>query len=230
MINAIALDDEPPALKVVENFCSQVDFIELVKTFTNSGEALKHLNKFPTDLLFLDIRMPSITGFEFRKQLPQDLMVIFATAYSEYAVEGFNVNAVDYLLKPFTFERFLQAVNKANDFYKYLHQSESVAHQYLFIRADYSLVKVILQDILYIEGLDDYLKIHLVGKKPIVARMTMKAIQDKIPANEFIRIHRSFIVPVARIEKVRNKMVTIEGREIPIGSSYEKSFNETYNE
>jgi DNA-binding LytR/AlgR family response regulator len=230
MITAIALDDEPPALKVVENFCSQVDFIELVKTFTNPSEALKHLSKFPTDMLFLDIRMPSITGFEFRKQLPQDLMVIFATAYSEYAVEGFNVNAVDYLLKPFTFERFLQAVNKANDFYKYLHLSESVAQQYLFIRADYSLVKVMLADILCIEGLDDYLKIHLVGKKPIVARMTMKAIQDKIPAKEFIRIHRSFIVPVARIEKVRNKMVTIEGREIPIGSSYEKSFNETYNE
>jgi DNA-binding LytR/AlgR family response regulator len=230
MIKAIALDDEPPALKVVENFCSQVDFIELEKTFTNPNEALKHLVKFPVDMIFLDIRMPSVSGFQFRKQVPQDLMVIFTTAYSEYAVEGFNVNAVDYLLKPFTFERFQQAVNKANDFYKYLHQQESAIQQYMFIRADYSLVKVMLNDILYIEGLDDYLKIHISGRKPLVARMTMKAMLDKLPSKEFVRVHRSFIVPFGKIEKVRNKMIYIQENEIPIGNSYERAFFDAYAE
>jgi DNA-binding LytR/AlgR family response regulator len=230
MITAIALDDEPPALSIVENFCSRVDFIDLVKTFTNPNEALKHLNKFPVDLLFLDIRMPSVTGFQFRKQVPQEMMVIFTTAYSEYAVEGFNVNAVDYLLKPFTFDRFLQAVNKAQDFYKFYHNHEVAVEQYLFVRADYSLVKIMLEDILFIEGLDDYLKIHLVGRKPVVARMTMKSALEKLPEKNFIRVHRSFIVPISRIEKVRNKLIYIVDKTIPISSSYEGSFFETYAE
>jgi DNA-binding LytR/AlgR family response regulator len=230
MIKAIALDDEPPALKVVENFCSQVDFIELEKSFTNPNEALKHLAKFPTDLVFLDIRMPSVTGFQFRKQVPHDLMVIFTTAYSEYAVEGFNVNAVDYLLKPFTFERFLQAVTKANDYYKFTHRQESALRQYLFIRADYSLVKIMLDDILYLEGLDDYLKIFLEGRKPVITRMTMKSALEKLPEKNFIRVHRSFIVPISRIEKVRNKLIYIGDKKIPIGNSYESAFFETYKE
>ena len=230
MITAIALDDEPPALKIVENFCSRVDFIDLVKTFTNPDEALKHIGKFPVDLLFLDIRMPAVSGFQFRRQVPQEMMVIFTTAYSEYAVEGFSVNAVDYLLKPYTFERFLQAVNKAGDFYKFYHHHESAIQNYMFIRADYSLVKVMLEDIDYIEGLDDYLKIHLLGRKPVVARMTMKGMLEKLPAKDFIRVHRSFIIPLARIEKVRNKTIYIGEKTIPVGNSYEKSFFETYTE
>jgi two-component SAPR family response regulator len=136
MIIAIAVDDEPPALKVVENFCEKVGFIDLVKTFTKPHDAVKYLFKFPTDLLFLDIRMPSVTGIEICRLIPQDTMVIFTTAFSEYAVEGFNLNAVDYLLKPFTYERFLQAVNKAQDFYKFYHQQETALQQYMFVRAD----------------------------------------------------------------------------------------------
>jgi len=230
MIHAIALDDEPPALSILENFCGRVEFIDLVKTFTNPEEALKHVNKFPVDLLFLDIRMPSITGLQFRKLIPQDMMVIFTTAYSEYAVEGFNVNAVDYLLKPFTFDRFVKAVNKANEYYKFYHNHESAIQHYMFIRADYSLVKIVLEDILYIEGLDDYLKIHQADRKPIVARMTMKAMLEKLPGKAFARVHRSYIIPLARIEKVRNKTIYIGESEIPIGSSYEKLFFESYTE
>lgn len=230
MIIAIALDDEPPALKIVENFCSRVDFMDLVKSFTNPDEALKYLAKFPVDLIFLDIRMPSVSGIQFRKQIPQDMMVIFTTAFSEYAVEGFNLNAVDYLLKPFTYERFLQAVSKANDFYQFFHQHESAVQQYFFVRADYSLVKVMLADILYIEGLDDYLKIHLADRKPLVARMTMKTMLEKLPVKDFVRVHRSFIVPLVQIEKVRNKMIYIKDVQIPIGSSYEKIFFESYTE
>jgi len=137
-------------------------------------------------------------------------------------VEGFNVNAVDYLLKPFTYDRFIQAVNKANEFYNFYHQQETALQQYLFIRADYSLVKIMLEDILYVEGLDDYLKIYLEGRKPVVARQTMKGMLEKLPAKDFVRVHRSFIVPLKRIERMRNKSLLVAGREIPVGSSYEE--------
>lgn len=238
MIRAIALDDEPPALRVLTHFCGQVDFIELQKTFTRTDEALNHLTQFPTDLLFLDINMPSMSGIDFYKaintattQQAQPVMVIFTTAYAEFAVEGFTLNAVDYLLKPFTFERFLQAANKAADFYRWQQRADKMEETYLYVRADYTLYKIALADILYIEGLDDYLKIHLQptrhtdGKadvpRPVVARMTMKAILERLPSTEFVRVHRSYIVPVKRIEAVRNKTLFIGNREIPIGASYE---------
>ena len=224
MIKAISIDDEPPSLKIIEDFCSGVDFIMLMKTFTQPSEALKYLRKFPVDLLFLDIQMPSLSGIDFYKKIEQNTMVIFTTAHSKYAVEGFNVSAVDYLLKPFTIERFMQAVNRANEFYNYLHQSEKTPRQYLFIRADYALTKINIADILFIEGLDDYLKIYLANQKTLVARMTMKAMYAQLPAKEFIRVHRSFIIPFGRIESVRNKIIFIAGKEIPLGSSYEEDF------
>lgn len=228
MIKAIAIDDEPLALKVIENFCEKVDFIELVKTFSKPSEALKYTDNFPVDLLFLDINMPSINGIEFYKQMKQNTMVIFTTAYTEYAVEGFNLNAIDYILKPFTFERFLAAVNKANDFYNYNIQKENNS-QFLFVRADYSLVKINIAHILYVEGLDDYLKIHIENQKTIVTRMTMKAILEKLPKN-FIRTHRSFIVPLARVDSVRNKMIHIGDVDLPIGASYEENFFKHFKE
>ncbi len=229
MITAIAIDDEPPALKIIENFCAldhspDHNRILLVKTFTRPNEALKYLRKYPVDLLFLDIRMPSLSGLKLYTAIEQVSMVIFTTAYSEYAVEGFNLNAIDYLLKPYTYERFVQAVNKAKEFHAFSHKTEKTTQEYLFIRVDYSLAKVSIADILFIEGLDDYLQIHLAEQKKIVPRMTMKAIISKLPANEFIRVHRSFIVPLKRIEQVRNKMIYIDGKEIPIGSSYEEDF------
>lgn len=219
MINAVAIDDEPPALSVIENFCSRTDFIRLNKTFTQPAEAEKHLRKFPVDLIFLDIQMPSVSGLEFSKKINAGIMVIFTTAYSEYAVEGFNLDAIDYLLKPFSFERFTKAVQKARDYYQYTHlQPQTKA--YIFIRADYTLVKIFLDDILFIEGLDDYLKIHIQEHKPVVARMTMKALLDKLPAGMFTRVHRSFIVPPGKIEQIRNQVLIIAGHEIPIGNSY----------
>jgi DNA-binding LytR/AlgR family response regulator len=223
MINAIAIDDEPPALRIIENFCERVPFIKLQKTFNKPNEALKFLNKFPVSLLFMDIQMPSLTGINLYKSVQQDVMVIFTTAYSEYAVEGFNLNAVDFLLKPFTFERFLQAVNKANDIYNYSHPI-SQELQHIFIRADYSLIKIQLADILYVEGLDDYLKIYIHNQKTVVARMTMKSMVEKLPEKEFIRVHRSFIIPFKGILFVRNKVIHISQKEIPIGNSYEENF------
>ncbi len=224
MIHAIALDDERPGLAVIENFCRQVNFILLEKSFQQPSEALKYMHQFPVDLLFLDIHMPSLSGLEFYRQVKQETMVIFTTAYSQYAVEGFNLQAIDYLLKPFTFDRFLQAANKAKEHYDLRHQSEATAPSYLLIRADYSLVKVTIADILFVEGLDDYLKIHLQNQRPLVARMTMKVMQEKLPPHEFVRIHRSYIVPMSRITNVRNKVVTLGKEEVPIGASYEEEF------
>jgi DNA-binding LytR/AlgR family response regulator len=224
MIKAIAIDDEPPALKLIENFCAKVDFIELDKTFTSPHEALKYLSKFPVDLLFLDINMPSLSGIDLYKEVKQDTMAIFTTAYSQYAVEGFNLSAIDFLLKPFTLERFMQAATRANEYYQYQHPVQNTMQQFLFLRADYSLVKIPVADILFIEGLDDYLKIHIYNQKMVVARMTMKTILEKLPATAFIRVHRSFIIAFSRIESVRNKSITILGTEIPIGASYEENF------
>jgi DNA-binding LytR/AlgR family response regulator len=224
MIKAIAIDDEPPALAVLEQFCTGLDFIQLEKTFTKPSEALKHLRKFPVDLIFLDMRMPSMSGIELFHELPQETMVIFTTAYSEYAVEGFNLSAVDFLLKPFTQDRFVQAVNKAKDYYLFVHKKAETVMPHIFIRADYSLIKVMVSEILFIEGLDDYIRIHQQGKKTIVARMTMKAILEKLPADDFVRVHRSFIVPFNRIENVRNKVIQLGDQKIPVGASYEEDF------
>ncbi len=220
MIKALAIDDEPLALSVIENFCSQIDYIDLQKSFTKPNEALKHLKKFPVDLLFLDIHMPSLSGIDFYKNIEQNTMVIFCTAHGEYAVEGFNLNALDYLLKPFTLERFKQATEKARDYFD--QKSNQKMSDYIFVRADYSLQKINLKDILYIEALDDYLKIYIDKQKTIVARMTMKLMQEKLPLTDFIRVHRSFIIPVKKIESFKNKTLQISDRKIPVGNSYEE--------
>ncbi|MCX6310979.1 MAG: LytTR family DNA-binding domain-containing protein [Bacteroidetes bacterium] len=228
MIKAIALDDEPLALKVIEGFCGRVDFIDLQKTFTKPSEGLKYLRKFPADLVFLDIKMPSISGIEFHKQIPYETMVIFTTAFSEFAVEGFNLNAVDYLLKPFSFERFEKAINKAKELFDAAHLKSAPSDLHLMIRADYSLMKIMVSEILFIESLDDYIKIHLLGRSPLVTRMTMKSILESLPPTEFIRVHRSFIVPMNKIETIRNKIIQIGENKVPIGSSYESEFFERF--
>jgi DNA-binding LytR/AlgR family response regulator len=230
MIKAIAVDDEPPALTLIENFASKTDFIQLKKTFTSPTEALQYIHKFPVDLLFLDIQMPSLSGIDFYKQVNQETMVIFTTAHNSYAVEGFNLSAIDYLLKPFTFERYMQAVNKAQEYYLFTHQTDKAEQKYIFIRADYKLIKIPVADILFIEGLDDYLKIHLLHDKTIVARMTMKSMVEKLPGKEFVRVHRSYIIPFSRIDNVRNKIIMVAGEEIPIGSSYEEAFFKMFQE
>jgi DNA-binding LytR/AlgR family response regulator len=222
MLKAIALDDEPLALEVLQSFCNQMEEISLEKTFTKSEDAFKYLKKYPVDLLFLDINMPSISGIDFYKKLPHKTMVIFTTAYSEYAVDGFNLSATDYILKPFTFSRFQQAVEKAHSQWKL--QNQNPEQLYLFIRADYSLIKILFSDILFIEGLDDYLKIHIQNQKTVVARMTLKVILEKLPSLEFFRVHRSFIVPISKIDKVRNKIIYINDEEIPVSASYEAAF------
>ncbi|MDD3877378.1 MAG: LytTR family DNA-binding domain-containing protein [Bacteroidales bacterium] len=225
MIRAIAIDDEPPALRIIENFSMKTDIISLKKTFTEPREALYYISSFPVDLLFLDIQMPSVSGFEFLKKSGQKTLIIFTTAFSEYAVAGFNVNAVDFLLKPFTFERFQQAVDKAAKIFTSQAKSNFQNSTHFFIRSGYSLVKVNIEEILYIEGYDDYIKIHLDKKNHIITRMTMTNIIEKLPATDFLRIHRSYIVPLKKVERVHKNTVTIAGNEVPIGKTYKDILN-----
>lgn len=228
MIKAIAIDDEPLALKIVERFCEGSQYVRLEKTFTRPDEAMRYIRKFPIDLIFLDVQMPSVSGIEFMKLIEQNTMVIFTTAFSEYAVEGFNLNVIDFLLKPFSRERFDKTIEKVNQYYKLQLSSTQQESEYLFVRADYSLIKIRINDILYIEGLDDYLKIYLPSQRPVVSRLTMKGILAKLSPSAFIRVHRSFIVPFSKIKSVQKKSVDIGERMIPIGLSYQKSFFELF--
>ncbi len=230
MINAIAIDDEPLALHVIETFCEEIDFINLQKTFTKPTEALKYLRRFPTDLLFVDIKMPSMTGISLVKEIQQNTMVIFTTAFAEYAYESYELNAIDYLLKPINRNRFLQAANKANDYFNYVHKISNTVQKDIFIRADYSLIKVALNDILYVEGFGDYLKVFIKDRKTVVARMTMKEITENLPSADFIRVHRSFIVPKHRILSVRNRNVYLDDKKIPIGVTYQEEMSKLFSQ
>lgn len=224
MMQAIALDDERPALEVIEAFCQQLDTVQLSQTFTRLADARTYLAQQRVDLLLLDINMPSGSGIEFVKTIQPAPLVIFTTAYSDYAVESYELSAVDYLLKPFTFDRFRQAVDKAWQQHQRLAEPPAPEGGYVVFRVDYSLVRVALADIVFIEGLDNYLKIHLVGARPIVVRLTMKAMLAKLPADRFVRIHRSFIVALARVRSVRNKLITIGDEDLPLSSTYERDF------
>lgn len=224
---AIAIDDEPPALSIIERFCAEIENVDLKKTFTNAAEAIKYLKRYPVDLMFIDIQMPGYNGVEIYKSLECKPMVVFTTAFSEYAVEGFNVNAVDYLLKPYTQERFTQAVQKAYDTFKTSLPADS--NRYISLRCNYSLTKVLIDDIQLIESFDDYLTIYLPEKK-LVVRMTLKTILEQLPENKFARVHRSYIIPIDKIENVRNKIITVNAKKIPIGSKFEKDFFAKYME
>ena len=228
MISCIAIDDEPLALDILSEFCSKVEQLDLKRSFTDTEEAARFLRKFPVDLIFLDIQMPHINGIDFYRQHGANKMVIFSTAFSEYAVEGFNLNAVDYLLKPIDFRRFQQAAQKAQDYHNYMHASDQKEHRYLFVRSEYSLVKIAFTEIEYIETLDDYLKIHVEGRKPILTKMNLKNVMSRLDAREFIRVHRSYIIPLGRIVSVRNKTIRLSNIEVPIGVKFEEDFFSLY--
>jgi DNA-binding LytR/AlgR family response regulator len=230
MIKAIAVDDEPLALELIETYCKRFDFLNLEKSFSSTGAALQYLDRNSVDLLFLDINMPAVSGIDFYKSLAHKPMLIFTTSYSEYAIESYELDAIDYLLKPFSVGRFEKAVRKTFEAYNLVH-NPTVAEQskYLMLKVDYGVVKVILADILFVEGLDNYLKIHLQNQSPIVVRMTLKALMEKLNGKEFIRVHRSYIVPVERIESVKQKMITVSGEEIPVGKNYEDNLKTILN-
>jgi len=222
MIKAIAVDDEPLALELIEAYIKNIDFIQFQKSFSSTGAALRYLERETADLLFLDINMPAMNGLDFYRSLQHKPLLIFTTSHSEFALESYELEAVDYLLKPFTSARFEKAVLKAQQIYNLVHKAITADQsKYLMLKVDYGVVKVMLSDILFIEGLDNYLKIHLQHQPSLVVRLTMKALLEKLNAQEFIRVHRSYIVAVRRIEAVKQKMINIAGEEIPVGKNYE---------
>ncbi|WP_425237276.1 LytR/AlgR family response regulator transcription factor [Ulvibacterium sp.] len=222
MIKAVALDDEELALEVLQAYCGQVDYIDLPHVFTEQAKAIRYLNKFDVDLLFLDIRMPELNGVDLYNSLKQKTKVIFTTAYSQYAVDGFNVDAIDYLLKPFSYERFLIAVQKAKKLLDL--ELANSTDGFLSVRADFKLHRVAFDAILMIEALDDYVQIHLDDMTKLVVRQTMKGILQKLPEREFKRVHRSYIVSLRKVKSVYRDTVKIGGFTIPISKTYRDSF------
>ncbi len=224
MMRCLAIDDETLALDLLEDNIRQIPFLHLVKRCKNAYEAIEVLQKEEIDLIFLDIQMPGITGLQFLKSLKSPPMVIFITAYKEHALESFNLDVLDYLVKPVSFERFLKASNKALDYYnlkqKLVHTS-SPAADFIFVNAEYSLVKITIADISYVEGLKDYIKIHLVNAvKPVITRMSLKGIEEKLPFGKFFRIHKSFIISIDKITSIRKNRLFIKETELPLSDLY----------
>jgi DNA-binding LytR/AlgR family response regulator len=227
MLRCIAIDDEPLALELLEDNISKVPYLKLVASCSNPLEAMTVLQKETVDLIFLDIQMPGLTGLQFIQSLSKKPMFILITAYEKYALEGYNLDVVDYLVKPVPLDRFIKACGKALELYelKTAKSGNAVADTnpgYIFINVDYSLLKIVLSDILWIEGLKDYIKIHLKSapNKPIIPRMGMKAIEDELPASQFMRVHKSFIVSKEHITAVRKNSVFIGAMEIPVSDNY----------
>lgn len=228
MITCIAIDDEPLALDLLATYCSRVDYLDLKKVFTKPSEASDFMKKFPVDLIFLDIQMPDISGLDFYRDYMESKMVIFTTAYREYGVEGFNLNAVDYLLKPITFSRFDQAVKKTREYFDYLNNRNHIKDRYLFVRSDYRLVKIPVTDIVYIEGMDDYIRIFTDGKKPVISHMSMKSVSGRLPADMFARVHRSYIVNIKNVLSYSNKKINTGQIQIPVGISYDENVRKLF--
>jgi DNA-binding LytR/AlgR family response regulator len=227
MLRCIAIDDEPLALDLLEDNISKVPFLQLVAKCNNALEAMKVLQEQPVDLIFLDIQMPGLTGLQFLQSLTQKPMAILITAYEKYALEGYTLDVVDYLVKPVSLDRFIKACNKAWE----LHQlrtrsrgSNEPVPDYIFVNVDYSLLKIVLSDITWIEGLKDYIKINLKNStKPVITRMGMKAMEEELPASQFLRIHKSFIISKQHVTAVRKNSVFLGSMEIPVSENYRDS-------
>lgn len=222
MIKAIAIDDEPMPLNILVRYSQETSEVELTNTFTSTLAAKKFLSENQIDLLFLDINMPAQSGLDFFKSLEDSYMVILTTAHAEYAVDGFNISAVDYLLKPYSLERFKQAIKKAVEFQQF---RKGDTTNEIFVKADYGIIKIPTEEILFIEAYTDYLKIHRSDKKMIVTRMTMSSISGVL-SGSFVRVHRSYLVPFNKVEQWSNRQITIGQYKIPIGKTYYKEVQE----
>ncbi|EJF09353.1 response regulator receiver [Pontibacter sp. BAB1700] len=207
------------ALEVVRAHAAKVPYLELVGCFTDAFQALEFLQNEPIDLLFLDIKMPDISGLEFVTSLQKKPMVIFTTAYSEHAVTSFELDAVDYLLKPFSLPRFIKACNKAQELLQ-LRSTTAPVKDYLFLKTGYEQVKVHYDEILYLEAAGNYVTFVLADGKKLLSRMTIQELSEQLPADSFVRVHRSYIVSKKQIDKIERHQVCIKGNEVPVGASY----------
>lgn len=231
LLSCIIIDDEPLALGLLENYVSKTPFLKLTGKFSSAIAASSVVNASPPDVIFLDIQMAELSGMEFARFVPKKSKVIFTTAFQQYAVEGYKVDALDYLLKPFSYADFLAAANKAMQWHQLYTKSsteiEKASKDCIFVKADYRLIQVELQKILYIEGLKDYLKIYMDGEeKPIVSHITMRAMEEMLPSNRFMRVHRSFIVQTDKIKEVDRNRIVFGKAHVPISESYKEAFHE----
>lgn len=221
IIKCIAIDDEPLALALVKEYISQCPQLQLLQTFEDAITGAEYLHKHPVDLLFIDINMPDITGLDLVRSLTIKPMIIFTTAYKNHAIDGFELDAVDYLLKPISFDRFSRAVTKAADYYTYKHKQGTSGEECLFVYSEYRMLKILLSEIDYIESLEDYIKIHLQHSKPVLTLMTLKGVLEKLPASRFSRIHRSYIVANSSVKSIHNRKVKLaSGIELPVSETY----------
>ena len=240
MLRCLLVDDEPLALRLLTSYVERVPFLELVGTCRSALEAMTVLQHESVDVLFLDIQMPDLTGVEFVRTLRPEALVIFTTAYEAYALEGFNLNAVDYLVKPFAFDRFVQAAQKAQDRLQARRPVDAAptpappaapapADDFIFVKADYHTQRINLRDIRYLEGLKDYIKIYT-GGKPVLTLNSLKAFEDRLPSQDFVRVHRSYIVALSWIDSIRKNRIYLGDAIIPIGDSYSDAFHKLIEE
>lgn len=227
MLKCITVDDEPLALELLEDNISKVPYLQLVAQCGNAFEAMKVLQTENIDLMFLDIQMPGLTGLQFIQSLANKPMIILITAYEKYALDGFNLDVIDYLVKPVSLDRFIKACNKAWELYQ-LKTKNQVSNkpvaEYFFVNVDYSLMKISFGDIVWIEGLKDYIKIHLKStQRPVVTRMSMKSMEEELPADKFMRIHKSYIISIANITAVRKNSIFMGETELPVGDNYREA-------
>lgn len=221
-LTCIAIDDEPLALGLISQYIARIPSLKLLKTFEDAISGSEYIQRNAVDLLFLDINMPDISGIELARSLERRPMIIFTTAYKSFAFEGFELEAIDYLLKPIDFERFKKAVDKAIDFNSYRSPSQNKQQQEsLYVYSEYRMIKIDVQKITHIESMEDYIKIHLTDQpKPVLTLMPLKKVLEKLPQNNFMRIHRSYVVALNHIKSIHNKKVQLENVELPVGSSY----------
>lgn len=237
------IDDEPLAIGLLESYVKRTPFLELCGSYSSAVQAIKLLPEQPIDLLFLDIQMPELNGLEFSRLVPESTRIVFTTAFGQYALDGYRVNALDYLLKPISYTDFIEAANKALKWFELQRKvdlpaetgataiNESVHDKYIYVKSDYKLMQIDLEKILYIEGLKDYIKIHLEGEsKPILSLVSLRTMEEKLPSTRFLRIHRSFIVQKSKIKLIDKGRIVFGKEYIPISESYKQELQNYVNE
>ncbi|MDD6854052.1 MAG: LytTR family DNA-binding domain-containing protein [Prevotella sp.] len=231
MIRVLAIDDEPLALRQLATYIKKVEFLELAGQCQSAPEAKEIMDRKPIDALFIDINMPDVNGMDFVKSLDVPPLVVFTTAYSDYAVDGYKVNAVDYLLKPFSMADFRRAAAKVKEQYDLRHNEPIVSQvdsdDSIFFKTEHRIVRIKIDDIRFIEGMSEYLKIHTDGRqKPVIVLLSMKKLEDRLPKSKFMRVHRSFIINLSKIQEViKNRVIMDEDTNIPVGDLYKDTFN-----
>ena len=230
-INCAIIDDEPLAAGLLKSYAEKTPFLSLIGTYGSALEAMKELREHPAQLLFLDIQMPELSGIEFAKILPPETKIIFTTAFQQYAIEGYKVSALDYLLKPISYDDFLKAANKALDWFNTSQKQQTYAEdRFMFVKSDYKLVRVALDDILYIEGLKDYVRIYLADGQKIMSLMSMKKLEDYLPRPEFLRTHRSYIVHMSKAQSIDRFRIVFGQEFIPISDSYKEDVQQYFDQ